>query len=178
VISTGLIRNPHRSCRAQARQSYNTPRTILPFSCHGVETRQGAPGAAPLPPRSWAGTPPAAVIMPLLQQIRPLGAVPARDEAAGTLFASITGTSLSTRCICRMTPGWSVTAMKRANVKRPEVFDATQTRLRLLIAALQDNAPAEQDDDLESLDFTVSEPDTGEDTTEAQTTPEEVPTDQ
>jgi hypothetical protein len=68
--------------------------------------------------------------------------------------------------------------MKRANVKRPELFDATQTRLRLLIAALQDNAPAEQDDDLESLDFTVSEPDTGEDTTEAQTTPEEVPTDQ
>ena len=68
--------------------------------------------------------------------------------------------------------------MKRANVKRPEVFDATQTRLRLLIAALQDNAPAEQDDDLESLDFTGSEPDTGEDTTEAQTTPEEVPTDQ
>jgi|KBSMisStaDraftv2_1062788.scaffolds.fasta_scaffold450668_1 hypothetical protein len=68
--------------------------------------------------------------------------------------------------------------MKRANVKRLELFDATQTRLRLLIGALQDSPPAEQDDDLESLDFTVSEPDAGEDTTEAQTTPEEVPSDQ
>lgn len=66
--------------------------------------------------------------------------------------------------------------MKRANVKRHEVFDAAQTRLRLLISALQDSVPAaEDDDDLESLDFTATgpEPDTGEEASEAGTTAED-----
>jgi hypothetical protein len=60
--------------------------------------------------------------------------------------------------------------MKHANVKRHEVFDAAQTRLRLLISALQNSAPAAQDDDLESLDFTTTEPepDTAEDAAEEQ----------
>ena len=44
--------------------------------------------------------------------------------------------------------------MKRANMKRHDLFDAAQTRLRLLISALQDGEPAAEDDDLESLDFT------------------------
>ena len=44
--------------------------------------------------------------------------------------------------------------MKRANVKQHEAFDAAQTRLRLLISALEVE-PA--DDDLESLDFTETE---------------------
>lgn len=70
--------------------------------------------------------------------------------------------------------------MKRANVKRHEVFDAAQTRLRLLISALQDNAPAGEDDDLESLDFTTteSEPDSGEEASEAGTAPADAPKDQ
>jgi hypothetical protein len=43
--------------------------------------------------------------------------------------------------------------MKRANVKQREVFDAAQTRLRLLLSALE-SGELGVDDDLESLDFT------------------------
>jgi hypothetical protein len=43
--------------------------------------------------------------------------------------------------------------MKRANVKQREVFDAAQTRLRLLLSALE-AGELSADDELESLDFT------------------------
>ena len=53
--------------------------------------------------------------------------------------------------------------MKRANVKQHDVFDAAQTRLRLLLSVLEDNEP-EIEDDLKSLDFTgTPEPEAGED---------------
>jgi hypothetical protein len=54
--------------------------------------------------------------------------------------------------------------MKRANVKQHDVFDAAQTRLRLLLSVLENNEP-EIEDDLESLDFTGTspEPEAGED---------------
>jgi len=48
--------------------------------------------------------------------------------------------------------------MKRANVKRHDVFDAAQTRLRLLLSMLENNEP-DTEDDLESLDFTGTSPD-------------------
>jgi hypothetical protein len=70
--------------------------------------------------------------------------------------------------------------MKRANVKRHETFETAQTRLRLLISTLEDSAPAaEDDDDLESLDFTNTEPepDTGEEVSEAETTAQNTPED-
>ena len=66
--------------------------------------------------------------------------------------------------------------MKRATVRRHEAFDAAQTRLRLLISALQDSAPAaEEDDDLESLDFTTTEAesDTDEEASQAGTAAKE-----
>jgi len=66
--------------------------------------------------------------------------------------------------------------MKRANVKRHEAFDAAQTRLRLLISALQESAPAvEENDDLESLDFTTTnaESDTDEEASQVGTAAEE-----
>ena len=56
--------------------------------------------------------------------------------------------------------------MKRANVKQHDAFDAAQTRLRLLISALEDE-PA--DDDLESLDFTSTAPEAKDGEDEAHT---------
>ncbi len=62
--------------------------------------------------------------------------------------------------------------MKRANVKQHEAFDAAQTRLRLLISALEVE-PA--DDDLESLDFTGTLPEAEHGDDEAHTDAEEGP---
>jgi len=70
--------------------------------------------------------------------------------------------------------------MKRANVKRLEAFSAAQIRLRLLMSALHDSAPAVENDDLESLDFTTTaaEPDAGEEAGEAETAPADASKDQ
>jgi len=103
-----------------------------------------------------------AASVPLLGENRPLGACVESGCAAGTLFASFKRVQPR---IARDAPGEQpavreVLAMKRANVKQHEVFDAAQTRLRLLISALEAE-PA--DDDLESLDFTESTAEAEED---------------
>jgi hypothetical protein len=47
--------------------------------------------------------------------------------------------------------------MKRENVKQHDVFDAAQTRLRLIISTLQDQEQVDEEE-LESLDFTTPAP--------------------
>ena len=61
--------------------------------------------------------------------------------------------------------------MKRANVKQREVFDAAQTRLRLLLSALE-AGELNADDELESLDFT-SIPSASEENSSTHTPPQD-----
>jgi hypothetical protein len=46
--------------------------------------------------------------------------------------------------------------MKSINGNPHSIYDATQTRLRLLLSVLENKEPEPADDDLESLDFTDS----------------------
>jgi len=51
--------------------------------------------------------------------------------------------------------------MKSLNGNPHSIYDATQTRLRLLLSVLENKEPEPADEDLESLDFTdviVTEP--------------------
>jgi hypothetical protein len=134
--------------QSEERHSYNMPRVILPFShCWRGKQRQ-RPARTP----------------PLLRKIRPLGAAQARKQALRHGVRKRNG--------CRPASGLQrVNAMKRANVKQREMFDAAQTRLRLLLSALE-TGELGADDELESLDFT-SIPSSSEEDSPGYTSPQD-----